>query len=466
MKNKINVSCEWNRPYRKSKKSGLVSMVNVSALKSENEKNEKRKPINVAFVIDVSTSMNQDGNGLLNGYGNVNAFMNGFNDIFKREENKVRDPFWVKDNNKAIENVNKILGSVKNSNLKILDNRRSLLDKVIIATISSISELKEDDIFSISTFSSDAKIVFPAKKATDKVKEEAYSVLLKLRASGNTAMYKGWEKGVESISDYVSNDYNNRVILLTDGHTNADNINVETFCEIVKEMSKRGNISTSTFGIGSGFNENVLIRLAMQGDGNSYFLDENTHYGELFNRELKELTNVIGKNVNLTIKGKRMDNIILLNDFEKVDGSYVLPNITTLNDISFLIEGDAIGKDASIEITLHYKDSNNNLCIYMQNLSVDISNVDYVNEKVENAMAVLNIAKMQKSMAEEIRMGKIDEAKNILRNARSLTKYIKGEDGNKLIATLNRTEETLERGDISLASKSATYGYYSTNYSR
>ena len=86
-----------------------------------------------------------------------------------------------------------------------------------------------------------------------------------------TNIHGGWVKSVEEIAKNMKKDSLNRVILLTDGQANTGKTNPDDICVDVSRIANK-NISTSTFGIGCGFNELLLSSMSQTGLGNFYFI--------------------------------------------------------------------------------------------------------------------------------------------------------------------------------------------------
>ena len=61
------------------------------------------------------------------------------------------------------------------------------------------------------------------------------------------------------------------------------------------------SISTSTFGVGEGFNEHLLEAMSNQGGGNFYYIDTPKAIPDLFLREFKELAAVTARTIPIRL---------------------------------------------------------------------------------------------------------------------------------------------------------------------
>jgi Ca-activated chloride channel family protein len=84
------------------------------------------------------------------------------------------------------------------------------------------------------------------------------------------------------------------------GLANAGIIDLEELTRHAKELSGRG-ISTSTFGVGQGFNEHLLEAMSNKGGGNFYYIDTPQAIPDLFLLEFAELAAVTASDVEISL---------------------------------------------------------------------------------------------------------------------------------------------------------------------
>jgi Ca-activated chloride channel family protein len=144
-----------------------------------------------------------------------------------------------------------------------------------------------------------------------------------IKSSGTTNMSGGWLEGVNHVAQNQSSDYLNRVILMTDGLANRGIIEPEKLVSLGKQKFERG-VSTTTMGLGSDFNEDLLISIANASGGAFYFIESPEVAPLIFQEELRGLLSVIGQNLVITLElTDYVSNVTQLNAYpSKADGKY------------------------------------------------------------------------------------------------------------------------------------------------
>jgi Ca-activated chloride channel family protein len=91
-----------------------------------------------------------------------------------------------------------------------------------------------------------------------------------IETGGSTNLHGGWFKGAEELAPHTRADVTSRVILLSDGCANAGLTDAAAINAQCAEFARAG-ISTSTYGLGRNFNEDLMIGMARSGQGNTYY---------------------------------------------------------------------------------------------------------------------------------------------------------------------------------------------------
>jgi Ca-activated chloride channel homolog len=241
-------------------------------------------------------------------------------------------------------------------NLSLVIDRSGSMDgnkmrEAIEAACFCIDELGENDFLSIVGFDHTAEILSPAQPVTHKqaLKER----VRELYSRGSTALHDGWITGGLEVAKFQDPLAVNRVLLITDGEANVGLTHHVTLGQQSGELNERG-ISTSTIGIGRDFNEDLLIKMADSGGGNTWHVVTPNDMRKIFETELNGLVAQFGHSARISIApSPGVRSITCLNEFERNhDGSYSLPSLTSANDldIAFRIQVDGIpgGSDISI----------------------------------------------------------------------------------------------------------------------
>lgn len=88
-------------------------------------------------------------------------------------------------------------------------------------------------------------------------------------SGGSTNLFGGWQAGAEQLEGGTPGSIS-RVILLSDGRANAGLCNEEAIAKHCSQWLAKG-VSTTTVGLGRGFNENLMSAMARAGGGQQYY---------------------------------------------------------------------------------------------------------------------------------------------------------------------------------------------------
>ncbi len=180
-----------------------------------------------------------------------------------------------------------------------------------------VSHLAENDRVSLLTFDDNVTVVAPSVLASMQNREDIKKKTQTIRSGGSTNLSEGWFEGCKQVAQFQKEaNYIDCVCLMTDGETNAGIVDQEELARHASELNKRG-ISTSTFGLGEQFNEELLEVLAEKGQGNYHFIENQAHIRKYFEGELKERLSIVGRRLALEINfGEIAVEVDCLNDYE------------------------------------------------------------------------------------------------------------------------------------------------------
>ena len=159
--------------------------------------------------------------------------------------------------------------------------------------------LSPQDRLSLVSYGHDVTIEMEPRSVTDK--EQIHRTIERIRISGNTFLSGGWQQGCEFVGSALNRQGVNRVLLLTDGLANEGVTSPHQLASMARQQKQQG-VTTTTFGVGMGYNEDLLARMASEGGGAFYFIDNPDQAEALFKEELKDLFNVVGQNLTVAIE--------------------------------------------------------------------------------------------------------------------------------------------------------------------
>lgn len=169
-----------------------------------------------------------------------------------------------------------------------------------LAVEQSIARLQSDDRFSVVVYDDQIDVVFPSALATADSRRAALQRLGEVTARNMTNLGEGWLRGCEQVADHLAAEGINRTLLLTDGLANVGMTNADELCGHAAALRARG-VSTSTFGVGTDFDEVLLQSMATAGGGNFYYIAENASIADLITSEVGEALDVVARDVALGI---------------------------------------------------------------------------------------------------------------------------------------------------------------------
>ncbi|MFC1757445.1 VWA domain-containing protein [Planctomycetota bacterium] len=167
------------------------------------------------------------------------------------------------------------------------------------AAIAAIDRLGKDDIVSIITYSASVEVVVPATKLTDK--QNIRAAIDQIHEGGSTALFAGVSKGAAEVRKFLDTKYVNRVILLSDGKANVGPNTPSQLGDLGESLQKEG-IAVSTMGLGLGYNEDLMSRLAETSNGNHMFIERADELVAIFNEEFNDVLSVVAQEVSVKIK--------------------------------------------------------------------------------------------------------------------------------------------------------------------
>ncbi|MBQ2683088.1 MAG: VWA domain-containing protein [Thermoguttaceae bacterium] len=190
-----------------------------------------------------------------------------------------------------------------------------------LAACEAVELLRDDDIVSVVAYDSDVEVIVPATKKGDG--KEILSKINSLNAGGTTALYEGTKHGADEVKKFLDSEHINRVILLSDGQANVGPSSVEELGELGKKLGGEG-ICVTTFGLGEGYNEDLMIALAQKSDGNHVFITKASNMTEVFSEEFQDAAEVVAQEVSCKLKCEEgIRPVRILNSEGNIDGGTV-----------------------------------------------------------------------------------------------------------------------------------------------
>ncbi|MBP8856592.1 MAG: VWA domain-containing protein [Anaerolineaceae bacterium] len=187
----------------------------------------------------------------------------------------------------------------------VLDRSGSMygdrLEFAKLAALHVTDLLEDDDHLAVIIYDDEVMALSESMPMTPPNRRRIKEMLHNVQSGGSTNLSGGWLAGCQMVARQAQENTINRVLLLSDGQANVGITDPEELAVHARELASRG-IATSTFGVGLGFNEQLMETMSNQGQGNFYFIESPTEIPVIFASEFKELSAITAKEVELRLE--------------------------------------------------------------------------------------------------------------------------------------------------------------------
>lgn len=189
-------------------------------------------------------------------------------------------------------------------NIALVLDRSSSMSGVKIrrareAAIMAIDQLDAQDVVSVVVYSDSVEVVVPATRVGDGV--DIKKRIAQVQSGGMTALFAGVSKAAAEVRKFARANQVNRVVLLSDGMANVGPSSVGELADLGRSLAKEG-IAVTTFGLGLGYNEDLMMRLANASDGNHMFIEDAEQLASVFRSEFGDAFAVVAVDVDISIE--------------------------------------------------------------------------------------------------------------------------------------------------------------------
>lgn len=120
---------------------------------------------------------------------------------------------------------------------------------------------------SVVEYDDKVKVLVPLSHLTSA--EAIRQVVAQVESGGSTDLFAGWQAGAKQLEVGVAESISR--MLLSDGPANHELCDVTAIEQHCRDWLARGVSTTTTVGLGRGFNEDLMIAMARCGGGQQYF---------------------------------------------------------------------------------------------------------------------------------------------------------------------------------------------------
>ncbi len=186
----------------------------------------------------------------------------------------------------------------------VLDTSGSMSGKKLYEARSAlrmlVNSLTDQDRISIVGYSDRAVKYSDLHDLTLREKNRVIDLSNTLSAGGATNISSGLVMGIDILKHSGNNGKMKRVILISDGLANRGIMDHIQLGRVVNDAAESG-ITVSAVGVGDDFNEMLMTRIADNGAGNYYYLDNLNAFSEVFLDELKRIKTIAASKIKIEI---------------------------------------------------------------------------------------------------------------------------------------------------------------------
>lgn len=161
-----------------------------------------------------------------------------------------------------------------------------------------VQNLSNQDILSVVLYNDKVETLLMPEKVLRK--DAINQRIAQIKASGTTNLSSGWLEGCKLVGQNLNDSHLNRVILMSDGLANRGVTDTAQLVTMSQQKFQE-KISTTAMGLGTDFNEDLMMEMASAGGGAFYFIESPEVTPTIFQEELQGLLNVVGQNLNIGI---------------------------------------------------------------------------------------------------------------------------------------------------------------------
>lgn len=306
------------------------------------------------------------------------------------------------------------------------------------AALEALVLLRPVDRFSVVVFSSEVQHIAVDQPATDATLEAVATRLAAVAPGGNTALLPALREGAELLIAHRAVGAVQRLLVLTDGQANVGQTNPRAFVDSGSAWRKAG-VSTSAFGLGEDFHEQLLVALTQAGQGQFAYVANEHAIGAALQREITDAKAVVAEGVFLELRpsqGVRLACMSALDAGWAGDHFRVaLGDLIAKQELELVLRADvapgALGSAAMVELRLCDKEGPLPLPVReLQWLAVDAAGraADVVNLEVARCAAEALAARTEIRMADANRRDDFQDVEVQLRRGVDALAALAGTD--------------------------------------
>jgi Ca-activated chloride channel family protein len=164
-----------------------------------------------------------------------------------------------------------------------------------------VDRLGPADRAALVQFDDAAQILVPSVVTDATGRAQLVSAIDSIADGGGTNIHGAMVLGRDQLLSVLSKGRINRVILMSDGNTNAGITDTPTLARIAGDAAERG-IRITTVGLGLDYNEDLMEAIAENGRGQYYYVRDAGELQAVFDGELRAIQATVATNAELRLE--------------------------------------------------------------------------------------------------------------------------------------------------------------------
>lgn len=188
-----------------------------------------------------------------------------------------------------------------------------------------IERLDTRDQAALVVFDNRVKVLVASQPVTDP--RVFHRALAMVHDGGQTDLHGGWVQGAAEVARTLLAEGLNRIVLLSDGNANNGLCDLPEIARQCAELASTG-VTTSTYGLGNHFNEELMVEMAKAGQGNAYYSDTADDLLDKFEEEFALMQALCARQLQLAVRTPPGVQAELLNPYRSLgNGLWQLPDL-------------------------------------------------------------------------------------------------------------------------------------------
>ncbi|MEZ4428567.1 MAG: VWA domain-containing protein [Nannocystaceae bacterium] len=176
--------------------------------------------------------------------------------------------------------------------------RGSRMDTALAAARGMIASLRDGDTISLIAYDETAEVLVPPTRIDPRTRLQVSAAVSTVGASGSTCLSCGVERALGLVQRGDQSVH--RVLLLSDGKANRGMQSMSEFGPMAR-MARDAQISVSSIGVGTDYDERLLSSLSRGTNGFHYFVEHLDQLGDIFVREMDAVAKTVASAASVEV---------------------------------------------------------------------------------------------------------------------------------------------------------------------